>query len=335
MTSIDATAGRSSPLLDVRGLSVHLPTAEGPALVLDQVSFALSPGSAMALVGESGCGKSMTCLAIMGLLPPQAAASGAISLADIDLMTLSEARWERTRGREIAMVFQDPASALNPVLTIGFQIAEVLRRHRGLTSSAARAEARRLLDLVRMPAAARRLDEYPHELSGGMCQRAMIASAIACSPRVLIADEPTTALDVTVQAQILALLRDIQAALGMALIIVTHDLGVVAHMADDAAVMYSGRIVERASVRDLFERPLHPYTQALLAALPYGIPAGQWLLPIPGSVPTLASRPSGCAFRTRCARADAGCAAGKPALMPSSATQSVACYKARDAQVAA
>jgi oligopeptide/dipeptide ABC transporter ATP-binding protein len=322
-------------LLDVRGLSVSLPTEHGPALGVDQVSFELRAGATMALVGESGCGKTMTCLAMMGLLPPRAFASGTVRFDGVDLLALPESRLERIRESEIAMAFQDASSTLNPVLTIGFQIAESLVRHRGMTRTAALAEARRLLDLVQMPAAAHRLHQCPHELSGGMCQRAMIAMAIACRPRILIADEPTTALDVTVQAQILALLMDIQRDFGMALILVTHDFGVVAQMAETAAVMYAGRIVERATVPELFDHPQHPYTQALLAALPYRMPEGRRLASIPGVVPPITSRPSGCAFWLRCAKADSTCVADRPVLTRSSATQSVACHKTSDAKAAA
>ena len=322
-------------LLDVRDLSVSLPTEHGPALGVDQVSFKLQAGATMALVGESGSGKTMTCLAMMGLLPPRASALGTVRFDGVDLLALPESRLERIRESEIAMAFQDASNALNPVLTIGFQVAESLARHRGMTRTAAFAEVRRLLDLVQMPAAAHRLHQYPHELSGGMCQRAMIAMAIACRPRILIADEPTTALDVTVQAQILALLKDIQRDFGMALILVTHDFGVVAQMAETAAVMYAGRIVERATVRELFDRPQHPYTQALLAALPYRMPEGGRLASIPGAVPPITSRPSGCAFRSRCAKADSRCAAERPVPTPKSATQSVACHQASDAKAAA
>jgi peptide/nickel transport system ATP-binding protein len=322
------TAAASDVLLDVTDLSVSLPTEHGPALGLDRVSFELEAGATIALVGESGCGKTMTCLALMGLLPPRASTFGAVQFDGVDLLALPESRLERIRGSEIAMAFQDPSTTLNPVLTIGFQIAETLVRHRGMTRTAAFAEARRLLDLVQMPAAAHRLQQCPHELSGGMCQRAMIAMAIACRPRILIADEPTTALDVTVQAQILALLKQIQRDFGMALILVTHDFGVVAQMAETAAVMYAGSIVERATVRELFDHPQHPYTQALLAALPYRTPQGGRLASIPGAVPPIASRPSGCAFRPRCAKAAPGCAVERPVARPSSATQWVACHEA-------
>jgi peptide/nickel transport system ATP-binding protein len=332
---MDAPAPSPAPLLDVRNLSVTIRTKRGPAVTVDDVSFALGAGRTLGLVGESGCGKSMTCLAVMGILPRQARASGAVRLAGKDLLTLPERRLEQIRGRDVAMVFQDPHSALNPVRTIGTQITESLRRHRGLAQSAALAEARRLLDRVKIAAAGRRLSEYPHEFSGGMCQRVMIALAIACGPRVLIADEPTTALDVTVQAQILALLREIQSDLGMALVLVTHDLGVIAQMAETVAVMYAGRIVERAPVRDLFARPLHPYTQALLGALPHLTPAEHRLTSIPGVVPEPLERPRGCAFHQRCAKADNHCIDQKAVPVHDLGSRSVACHRVSRAAEAA
>jgi peptide/nickel transport system ATP-binding protein len=304
----------TDPLLSVRGLSVALPAAQMPALAVNDVAFDLHAGRTLALVGESGCGKTMTCLAIMGLLPARAQVSGQVRFRGRDLLSLSERQLETVRGREIAMVFQDAQGALNPVRSIGAQIVEVLVRHRGMTASCARAETRRLFELVQMTAAARRLDQYPHELSGGMCQRAMIAMAIATEPHLLLADEPTTALDVTVQAQILGLLQTIQRDLGMAQIIVTHDFGIVAQVAQTVGVMYAGRIVELAPVGELLARPKHPYTQALLGALPSRAETGRRLVTIPGLVPRLTERVRGCSFRSRCDKALPICGVDAPPL---------------------
>ena len=275
--------------------------------VLRRVSFEVRRGEIFGLVGESGCGKSLTALSLMGLLPAQGRIlGGAIHLAGVaELSTLDEKTRRRLRGRRMAMIFQEPAGALNPVLSIGFQIVEVLRLHRGLRRRAARAEAIELLRRVAMPDPEERLGAYPHQLSGGQQQRAMIAMALAGNPDLLIADEPTTALDVTVQAQVLELLLDLRRDLGLSVLLITHDLGVVAETADRVGVMYAGEMVELAPVRDLFERPAHPYTRALLSALPRlagGVPKG-----IPGRPPEPADRPMGCAFAPRCAEVLATC----------------------------
>ena len=301
----------AAPVLEVRGLRVAIDGAQGRVLPVDGVDLAIAPGQTMCLVGESGCGKSLTCFAIAGLLPPGGRiAAGSIRLAGQELTGLPPRRMAALRGREVAMVYQDPQAALNPVMTIGAQIAESLTLH-GHGRGAAWAEALRLLDRVGMPAAAARMRDYPHQLSGGMNQRAVIAMALACRPRLLIADEPTTALDVTIQAQILALLREAQAELGMALLLVTHDLGVVAEMADEVAVMYAGRVVEQAAATTLFAAPAHPFSAGLLGCLPR-IERDAPLASIPGTVPPLGALPPGCAFAPRCGRAAGPCTTQRP-----------------------
>ncbi len=317
--------------LEVRGLSVALFTRAGVLPALSGVSLRVPPGRTLALVGESGCGKSMTALAIMRLLPepPARIVAGQVMLDGVDLAALPERRMLAVRGKAVSMIFQDPMSSLNPVATVGEQIVEVLRRHEGLGGRAARQRAVELLELVGIPDAAARLDEYPHRLSGGMCQRVMIAIAIACRPALLVADEPTTALDVTVQAQILELLQRLQAETGMALLLITHDLGVVAEMADEVAVMYAGRIVEQGPVDAVFDAPLHPYTRGLIGATPSGGTAGRHarLADIPGSVPGLAELPAGCAFAPRCPLAFGACGA-QPALLAQAPGHVVACFAA-------
>ncbi|WP_313082946.1 ABC transporter ATP-binding protein [Atlantibacter sp.] len=303
-------------LLSVNNLSVTLRSGGRDVTALNQVSFDLHAGETLALVGESGCGKSMTALAIMGLLNSRSPriSQGQILFEGRDLMQLSNRQYQQVRGRDIAMIFQDAMSALNPVKTIGDQLMEVLRLHLGLNRRDAFPRAVALLERVKIPDAARRMGDYPHQLSGGMSQRVMIAMAIACQPRVLIADEPTTALDVTIQAQILQLLRDIQRESGMALLLITHDLGVVAAMAQRVAVMYAGRIVEQADVLALFEQPGHPYTRGLLRSTPKSGQPGERLYAIPGRVPPLAALPSGCAFRNRCPLACEACSERVPRL---------------------
>jgi len=288
-------------LLVIRDLCVEFETREGLVRALNGVSFRVEPGQVLALLGESGSGKSVTLRAILGLHPRRhARASGEILLKGKNVLALPEDERREVRGRVVSMVFQEPMTALDPVYTIGDQIAETLARHRGLGRAAALARARELLDMVQVPSPARCLTSYPHELSGGMRQRAMIAIALACEPELLLADEPTTALDVTVQAQILWLLRDLQRRLGLAVIFVTHDLGVAAEVADDAAVMYAGRIVEQASVAELFRRPEHPYTEGLMRATVRRGQKGHALVPIPGTPPNMAALPPGCAFAPRC-----------------------------------
>jgi oligopeptide/dipeptide ABC transporter ATP-binding protein len=317
--------------LEVRELSTTLFTRRGEMKAVDRISLAVGAGETVALVGESGCGKSLTALSIMRLLPdpPARIVGGRAVLNGRDLVALSEEAMLEIRGREIGMIFQDPMSSLNPVATVETQIAEVLAAHTDLDRTQARARVLELLDQVGMPDAERRLDAYPHQLSGGMCQRVMIAMAIACRPSVLIADEPTTALDVTVQAQVLALLKRLQAEAGMAMIFITHDLGVVAEIADRVVVMYAGRKVEEAAVDDLFEAPLHPYTAGLIGATPVpGAARAERLADIPGMVPPLGALPVGCAFAPRCPRAMQRCLQERPALTEPRPGRLVACFAA-------
>ena len=325
--------------LDVRGLSTSFDTDEGLIRSVADVSFTIRAGQTTAIVGESGSGKSVTSLTLMRLLPRTAntQVSGQALFVNragqaLDLLTLPEPRMRAIRGDEMAMIFQEPMTSLNPVFTIGEQIAESLRLHKGLDGAAARAQALRMLELVEIPAATQRLREYPHQLSGGMRQRVMIALAMACDPTLLIADEPTTALDVTIQAQILALMRRLQAETGMSILFITHNLGVVAHHADDVAVMYAGRIVEAAPVRDLFARPQHPYTRGLLACLPsqqrqrpLAADGKRRLYAIRGQVSSPLTPPPGCAFEPRCDRAVAACRDAMPSLRRDDAGGSARC----------
>ena len=293
-------------LLEIDTLQVHFATRDGVVRAVDGLSFAIGAGETLALVGESGCGKSVTSMSILRLVKePPGRIAGTIRFDGRDLLRLPEAEMRRLRGNDISMVFQEPMTSLNPVLTVGFQIGETLRLHQGLGRRAAEARAVEMLELVGIPAPARRVREYPHQLSGGMRQRVMIAMALACNPRLLIADEPTTALDVTIQAQILDLMRDLKTRLGSAILLITHDLGVVAEMAQRIVVMYAGRKVEEAAVRDLFARPLHPYTRGLLGAVPrlgssLDPAASGRLVEIPGQVPSLRAPIVGCAFAGRC-----------------------------------
>lgn len=324
----------SQPVLEVADLSVTFAMPRGSARALRDVSFTLHAGKTLALVGESGSGKSVTSLAIMGLLPGNGSIeTGSITYRrrdgeTVELTNASASQVRAMRGSEMAMIFQEPMSSLNPLFTIGDQIGEMLLLHSELDPSDRRKRVLEMLDLVEIPAASQRIDSYPHELSGGMRQRVMIALAMVCNPALLIADEPTTALDVTIQAQILDLMRRLQSDLGMSILFITHDMGVVAEMADDVAVMYAGAVVEDAAARDLFASPLHPYTQGLLASIPRpGREAGTKLVPIPGTVPALAAMPPGCAFAPRCSRADKHC--DEPvALMDLKPTHQVACIKA-------
>ena len=327
----------AAPVLRVEDLDVRFHTANGTARAVSGVSFDLWPGETLAIVGESGCGKSVTAMSVLRLIPspPGEIAGGRALLHDRDLRGMSDAEMRHVRGNEISMIFQEPMTALNPVLTIGYQIAEALIRHEGLAQDAARKRTVELLDFVRIPEPARRVGEYPHQLSGGMRQRAMIAMALACKPKVLIADEPTTALDVTIQAQILNLIVDLQQRLGTAVILITHDLGVVAETADRVLVMYAGRKVEEADVAELFAHPLHPYTQGLLASVPrlmLGEEADtdteERLAEIAGIVPALTDLPAGCAFAPRCPRADATCRAIVPELRELRPKHIVACHHA-------
>jgi peptide/nickel transport system ATP-binding protein len=308
-------------LLEVRDLRTHFFTRDGVVKAVDGVSFEVDKGKTLGIVGESGCGKSVTALSIMGLIPkpPAKIVSGEVAFEGRDLVKLKERELEDVRGHEIAMIFQDPMTSLNPTLRIGTQITEVIRRHLDLDKAAARKRAVELLEEVRIPNAAGRIDDYPHRFSGGMRQRVMIAIALACNPKLLIADEPTTALDVTVQAQILDLLEDLRERHDMAMIIITHDMGVVAETADDIIVMYAGQVVEEAQTLDLFDRPEHPYTEALLGALPQlegdGIRGGR-LTAIPGRPPDLIAPPVACRFAPRCpyANRNDGCTTEPPEL---------------------
>ena len=307
----------SAPLLDVRDVSVEFQTRKGVARVLESVSFALGRGETLGLVGESGCGKSMTALAIMRLIPdpPGRITAGSVRFEGTDLLGLDDAGMRAIRGNRVSMIFQEPMTSLNPVFTVGEQIAEAVRLHQQRGRRDAHARAIEMLDAVGIPAAARRVDEYPHQFSGGMRQRVMIAMALACNPAVLIADEPTTALDVTVQAQIFDLISDLRERTGTAVVLITHDMGAIAEMADRVAVMYAGRIVAEGSVAEVLEHPLHPYTQGLIACAPGRRTAahGEPLEEIPGTVPSLLERRGGCAFADRCKHVMPACRIGLPA----------------------
>jgi peptide/nickel transport system ATP-binding protein len=313
-----------SPLVSIQGLSVAFKGVP----VLRGVDIALGKGEALGLVGESGSGKSVTWLAALGLLPRHARVSGSVRLDGRELLGAPAAELDRVRGGRVAMIFQDPASALNPVLTIRKQLCEALALHRNLQGEAVKAEAKRLLDLVGIPDAARRLSAYPHEFSGGQVQRIMIAMALAGNPDVLIADEPTTALDATIQAQILELLSTIRRDMSMAMVLISHDLGVVAENCDRVAVMYAGRIVEQAPSNQLFADPVHPYAQGLIGALPPLDGPRRRLTAIPGTVPDPAHMPGGCAFAPRCALAEEACGLGAPSLAPIANDRTVACIRA-------
>ena len=302
-------------LLEVRDLSVTLPTSGGRVPVLRQVSFDVDMGQTVGLIGESGCGKSMTALAIMGLLPEGAQVSGSIRLDHQELVGLGEAAWCQWRGRRMAMVFQEPMTALNPLHTIGRQIAEGVRLHQGLDAVSARQRALELLERVKLPQAAQRLDAYPHQLSGGQRQRVVIATALACSPQLLIADEPTTALDVTIQKEVLDLICELVAQEGMGLLLISHDLGVMAQTVRHMLVMYAGEVVERGPTGAVFEHLAHPYTRGLFAARPrLGLPRGTRLHTIAGRVPDLSELPAGCAFEPRCPQAQPRCCSQHPTL---------------------
>ncbi|MFZ5863074.1 MAG: ABC transporter ATP-binding protein [Nitrospirota bacterium] len=310
------TSPTPTPLLRISDLTVEFPTAAGPARAVNLVNIDVARGEVLGVVGESGCGKSMTALAVLRLIPPPGRISGGRILLDgQDLRSLPPIALQAIRGKRIAMIFQEPMTALNPVLTVGDQIAEMLRRHVRHTRADARTRTIELLRLVGIPAPERRWTEYPHQLSGGMRQRVMIAMAISCDPDIVFADEPTTALDVTVQAQILGLLRDLRERLGMAMVFISHNLGVIAQVAHRVAVMYAGRIVEEATTQTLFTQPLHPYTQGLLASLPPAdLRAGRLhrLEAITGVVPALGAIPTGCAFTPRCPYAEVRCVTDPP-----------------------
>jgi peptide/nickel transport system ATP-binding protein len=324
---------QSGPILEIDNLRVSLFTRRGVLPAVDGLSLTVSTGETVAIVGESGCGKSLTALAVMRLLPdpPARIVGGAVRFMGRDLTVLSERAMQRVRGKDISMIFQDPMTSLNPVTTVGDQLIEAIRWHDDVSYHEAHARAVELLRQVRIPDAERRMGDFPHQMSGGMSQRVMIAMAIACGPKLLIADEPTTALDVTIQAQILDLLKELQASSGMGLIVITHDLGVVAETADRVAVMYAGRKVEDVPVEALFERPLHRYTRGLLGATPSAKRRrGTRLAEIAGSVPALSELPAGCAFQNRCTDAFARCRAERPALMPLLPGRTVACFAAEE-----
>ncbi|MDP2858590.1 MAG: ABC transporter ATP-binding protein [Bacillota bacterium] len=316
-------------LLQVHDLSTEFMTEDGLIRVVDGVSFAIARGETLGMVGESGSGKSVTSLSIMRLLPPRSGrvAGGQVLFEGRDLLSLDEAQMRHVRGYSISMIFQEPMTSLNPVFTVGFQIAEALKVHQGLDDKQGWAKAVDLLSTVGIPLPQRRVHEYPHQLSGGMRQRVMIAMALACNPKLLIADEPTTALDVTVQAQILDLMRRLKDDLGMSILLITHDLGVIAEMAKRVVVMYAGRVVEEADVDDIFNDPLHPYTRGLLSSIPtLDSPRGD-LHVIEGVVPSPFAWPSGCRFHPRCPEAIPACAEAAPSFIPAHGGRRVACIK--------
>lgn len=311
-------------LLEIKGLSTVFHTELGLARAVDNISLSVEPGKVLGVVGESGCGKSITSLSILRLVPPPGEiVSGEIVFDGQNLLSLSEANMRSIRGNKIALIPQDPMTSLNPVYTVGDQIIEAIELHQKVDRKQARARAIEALEKVRIPQAAARIDDYPHQFSGGMRQRVMIAMALSCNPQLLIADEPTTALDVTVQAQILDLLRDIQKEQNMSIILITHDLGVVAEMCDYVAVMYAGSVVERASVKELFADPKHPYTVGLLQSVPR--PGSTRLQPIEGQPPSLISLPAGCRFAGRCPLVEDRCLAQIPELEEKSAGHQVRC----------
>jgi len=319
-------ASAEKPIFELRDLSVVFDTPDGTVQVVDNVSLSVSAGRTLGLVGESGSGKSVTCLAALGLLAARGRViGGEVMFNGRDLLKISEAEMSKLRGCEVAMVFQDPMVSLNPVRTIGWQISESLFLHQSLSRDGAKKRTLELLDMVGIPNSKTRFGEYPHQFSGGMSQRAMIAMAIACKPKMLIADEPTTALDVTIQAQILELLSDLKKELNMALILITHDLGVIAEAADDVAVMYAGRVVEEAPVLELFDSPLHHYTKGLLNSLPRVDRKVERLSAIEGAAPPPQEFVQGCRFEARCGHCDDSCSNIRPPFIDISGTRRVAC----------
>ena len=317
-------------LLEIRGLKTHFKTDDGWVHAVDGVDLSVDSGETVCLVGESGSGKSVTAMSVLKLvpMPPGRIVAGQVLWDGRDLVPLPPAEMQRLRGREIGVVFQEPMTALNPVYTVGEQICEGLRLHEGLSRAAALERATELLALVHIPQAARRVHDYPHQFSGGMRQRVMIAMALACQPRLLIADEPTTALDVTIQAQILDLLTELKERLGMAILLITHAMGVVAEVAQRVVVMYAGQVIEEGSVEEVFERPWHPYTQGLIRSIPRidaDASRGARLVSIPGTVPSLIEPPPGCRFAPRCAHVRAACTQATPALRAVGTGHRVAC----------
>ena len=324
-------------LLEVRNLTTAFQTERGELTAVEDVSFDLNEGEILGIVGESGSGKSVTALTIMGLLPqpPARIVGGSIRFAGDELTSLTEARMERIRGSGISMVFQEPMTSLNPVFTIGEQIMETLRAHERIGAREQHARAIAMLDKVGIASAARRMADYPHQLSGGQRQRVMIAIALACNPKLLIADEPTTALDVTIQAQVLDLLMDLRDEFGMAIIVITHNMGVIAETADRVLVMYAGRIVEQATVADLFERPRHPYSRGLLSCVPTLEQDQSRLVAIPGALPEPSRRPPGCRFAPRCRHRIEACRAAIPPLVEAEPGHFAACIRATELAPAA
>ncbi|WP_240790121.1 ABC transporter ATP-binding protein [Roseomonas sp. HF4] len=319
-------------LLEVRGLTTAFMTGGGEVNAIEDVSFSLSEGEILGIVGESGSGKSVTALTIMDLLPkpPARIAGGEVVFAGQTLTRMSDREMQRIRGPGISMIFQEPMTSLNPVFSIGDQIMETIAAHERLSQADLRKRAVDMLDKVGIPSAARRLDDYPHQMSGGQRQRVMIAMALACNPKLLIADEPTTALDVTIQAQILDLLMDLRDEFGMGVIIITHNMGVIAETADRVLVMYAGRVVEEAPVREIFDRPRHPYTRGLLECVPSLTEDRPRLVAIPGTLPEPARRPPGCHFGPRCSHAQPACSNAVPMLETLAPAHTAACFRARE-----
>jgi peptide/nickel transport system ATP-binding protein len=315
-----------SIVLEVNDLSTHFRGSEGTVRAVQNVSFDLASGETLCLLGESGCGKTVTMRSLMRLLPRTATITGAVRLDGVDVLSLDRQALPAFRGSRVAMIFQDPMAALDSVYTIGAQIVDVIAAHGGVRGAAAWARALELLELVQVPSAKRRLEAYPHELSGGLRQRAMIAMALSCRPKLLLADEPTTALDATVQIQILLLLRELQKTLGMAMIMVTHDLGVACETADRVAVMYAGRIVETAGIDELMNAPRHPYTIGLLGSTVGGLSRGDALKPIPGSPPDLSNLPAGCSFAPRCPHTMDRCKIDNPTQVQLTPHRTVRCH---------
>ncbi len=324
------TGQGQAPILTVRDLTIDFAPGSGRLPAVSNVNFTVRPGEMMCVVGESGSGKSVTALAVMGLLPATARVGGHIDFEGRDLTRLKRRQWQKVRGREIGMIFQEPMTSLNPVFTIGRQLLEAIRRHQRISPRAARDRAVELLDKVGIPSPRHRLDDYPHQMSGGMRQRVMIAIALTCAPKLLIADEPTTALDVTIQGQLLDLLNDLRADTGTAIVLITHNMGVVAEVADRVTVMYSGRVVEQAEVMQLFDRPAHPYTRGLMNSTPSLAGTGRRLNTIPGAMPNPAAAPPGCLFAPRCDKALPACDAGRPEDRALSPAHRAACIRAEE-----
>ncbi len=322
----------SDNLLEVKGLHTHFHTGDGVVKAVEDVNFRINPGETLGLVGESGCGKSVTSLSIMRLLPDTAEVQGEIIFEGADLLKKTKRQMRRIRGNDLSMIFQEPMTALNPVYTIGDQISETLRLHQGMGKNKAMKKAADYLELVGIPSPERRINEYPHQLSGGMQQRAMIAMALSCDPKLLIADEPTTALDVTIQAQILELMKDLKDRIKTAIVMITHDLAVIAEMCERVIVMYCGRIVEIADIKELFKRPLHPYTEGLINSIPKMHEKTEFLFEIKGMVPSPLDAPPGCKFQNRCDFAQEKCRDVEPELTRLQENHFVRCFYPRNVE---